>query len=958
MALEDWLAAPSIGAVSVPTNLLRLIAQVEHAPGTDYAAAINRVAQYFLSGGTSFSADIAQALKTAGLKKTDVQSEWDAIASKLKSALPARLQPLASPLSALDKKVALPLLQAKQAGVVPAGAAKFNWNVTENAEISVEAMNAAALQSAGIDIEIGTNEIALRAGVDGGLSASIAGSIAPAWGTVGIKAGTDESAELDLYVRQPANRILLESLLAIPNDVLVPGDLDSAFAAAANSEFAQVRMSLRGSLFVAGSITAGYQASETRPGFTAGAPELSVVTKIGVTLGAQFKRAGAYSLVVDRQADRAVRLRIEQGRTQNRTATMELGVDISVHGLAENLNPILEKWLPDDTKLWNAIATDSNVRSLLNQQLARVKWLSGNPIANELAQILAGNLTVQAAADDAEKWITAQLADLIHSNLPWLTADSNAIAGQAATAFLKSAGIDDGRLINLLAGLLSGPIGDAQKQAEAAIAGWVGKITKPIDQAIVGLLQPLGRIGEDVNALLKKIQDSIDPLVAALKKWFDAYSSLRKQVFDGVKKAAEAQIALAITAEYTKQDKTITTFEATFVKATNASRAMYRAAWLGRLEGLQTLADAATADKSLVAFGGEIASTLSDKFSTGISLQFAGWELLATQTQYSEVTVKSDLGGRVLVVLGKAKIESVTAGWHERYTATLGIDADLLGNLADGRNHLQLGAAFSVQDEKLHPDELEQFVHGLVEFGVLGPEAGYGLYDRLSVAGAQRASFLQNVSLGLLLQLSNADFQTLLRFDNQQVFDVAASTLNNFMKLRMRDFGREDQVALMMSRAGEHFAVTGDLAILGKVAALYVSGHQFHDAIAPAAGGSLVGGLHPAANAIWYVAKQAAGIARALDDLRAAIVAANAKADAATIKMQVERLMKDVASSNGLAKSTEASETLFTTTDEVPWSTLGFYVAIGKLLDRSQPYGLVVDAVVPSPSGDRTFLIA
>jgi hypothetical protein len=958
MALQDWVVLPSIGGVSVPTNLLRLIAQIEHdVPATDYAAAVAHVVQYFASGGTSFSTEIAQAIKAAGLKDADLQSEWNAIATKLKSVLPASLQPLASPLNALDKPVTLPLMKAAQTGVLPAGSVSFDWNAGEQAEISFEAMNAAAVQSAGVDITLGTNEIALRAGVVGTLSASIAGSIVPAWGTIGIKAGTTESAELDLYVHQPANRILLESLLTIPNDVLVPGDLDSAFSATAANGFAQVRMGLRGSLFVAGSITAGYQASASTPAFTAGAPELSVVAKIGVTLGAQFKRDGAYSLVVQPDTANSVKVRIEQARNQNRTATMELGADVSVQGLAENLNPILEKLLPDDTALWNTIAADTDIRSLLNQELAKVKWLAGNPIANELAQILSGNVTVQSAAGAAEQWVSTQLTDLIHSNLPWLTADANAIATQAATAFLKRAGIDDSRITDALAQLLSQPIKDAQTRVGTAITGWIQNLTGHIDQTLVALLQPLGRIGEDVNALLATANASIDLLVAAIKKWFDAYSALRKQIFDGVKMAAEAQIALAITAEYTRQDTTTTAFEATFFKSTDTSRAIYRAAWLGRLEGLQALATVAKQEGS-AAVGGSVASTLSDKFSTGISIQFAGWELLATQTLYSEVTVNSDLGGRVLVVLGNAKIESVTAGWRESYKATLGIDADLLGNLSDGRNHLQLGAAFSVQDQELHPDELDTFIKGLTDFDVLAAEAGNGLYDRLSVGGAQRPSFLQNVSLGLLLQVTNADFQALLQIDSSHVFDLAASTLFEVMDQRMVPSGGNDQVAFMMSRAQQQLAATGNLALLRQVSLRYPNGTAFHDAIAPATGGQLVGGLHPAANAIWYVAKQAAGIADALSDLRAALAAANAKADAGTIRTQVEKLMKDVVSNEGLAKSTQASHTLFTTTNEVPWSTLGFYITIGKLLDRAPPYGLAVEAIVPGPGGDRTFIIA
>lgn len=346
MNWNEWIAGAGNRRVDLPLGILKLIAQVEHNAGIDFAGATSRVWKYLEDQGHP-APEIAAAIQASGLAVSNLKEEWNAWRKVLAGGLPEQLRPLAVPMFQLTKPLDVPLLSRSAGGDLVVGKVPFTWGVKAEASVAAEVMNAEAINKAQLGITLADGEVALQLSLHGELSANVGGKFTQTWGAIAASARAEGSAGLDLYSRQPGRRVLLAGLMESLDGFAVPGDVDQALAVPTTNDYAQMRLGLRGGFAAEGSITVGVEASRDLASLTPGGGSIGVDLCAGVKLGANFARDGAHTLVVEPQSG-GLHVRVEQSTKTSFGAALELGVDIGVTGVNKAVDPILAKWLPDD----------------------------------------------------------------------------------------------------------------------------------------------------------------------------------------------------------------------------------------------------------------------------------------------------------------------------------------------------------------------------------------------------------------------------------------------------------------------------------------------------------------------------------------------------------------------------------------------------------------------------------
>jgi hypothetical protein len=964
MSWTDWIVSSDNLKVALPVNILKLIAQVEHNAGVDYAAAIRRVTEYLKNpaGGATI---VQTAIATLGLTDGDLQAEWQSWSKLVSSALPEPLRPLAVPMAELTKPVEVPLVSRSAGGNFQLANMPFAWGVKADASASAEVMNVEALRKAKLDVALGDSQIALRLSLHGGLGANVGGKLNQTWGTVAAAAKAHGSADLDLYSRQAGNNVLLAGLLESLTAFPLLGDLSAALQSSTTDRFAQMRTGLRGGLAAQGSITVGLKSS-TELGALGSSP-VGLDLAADVELGATYSRDGAYILIAEPGSGGGLHVRIEQSTKTSVGTSLELGVNVAVTGLAEAANPYLEKWLPDDAKLLATINSKIDFPKLLRNELAKIPWLSDAKLQELVQQILTSGLSPADAAAKATDWLNDKVMNWIHSSVPWLTGSPEDIAQTVSAQLLGSLKINNVAIGNAITSAIAKTITDAQKKADGEIKTLSSDLAGLAKSKLVELLAPVVRIGNDAASLATSAKNNANALVAPLKQWLDEYAALRKRIIDGVAKVTEAKLGIKFAAGISSEKTSALVFAATFLKHTDTSELLYRSLWAGRLFNLRDLLGRAVAEGSVYKPEGMLTAIASGKSTSALSIQFLGSEFKATTLQYHDVRIETDfVTGRIAVVTGSAKIESKSFNaWHEQFMNTLGVDVDLLHGVAKDDANAPLVSSFSLRDEQLYPEEVDEFVDSLARFGVARPEAKAGLYDQMSVNALAHGSFLRDVTLGVAFQLDNKEFRRALAIDRRSVIDVAFPTIFGFLRTVAGGTSELVWCETLLDRAGRLVTATGNRTIAEGVANMVQSdvlpylaqgGHGLASLDAPISAAKS-DPIHRGASWLWTCCKQAVGIAYAFEDLSEAIKIAQSGATAEAMQPKLTKLMKNVASSRDLAFSVFSREAFFNK-NEVPWVTLGFYVTMAKLLDRPAPFGVVVTALVPGPSGDKAFIVA
>jgi hypothetical protein len=701
------------------------------------------------------------------------QDEWNALKAKLVQRLPDKVKPLAAQLRDLGDAQPLPLVAT---GAADSIGPYFNVGGDLSAALEAQSSNAfdPSLADGGA---VQASEAALRLGVAGKIGLKGAGKYTQPWGGVSIDAGATAQALLDFWFVRPKDEYLAAALSSADPRAFEPWSLASLRAARA-AGFRRAALDLDGKLEMRAAFNAGAVAQYQ---YGAGGL-LSSPIALNVQAGAQAKLSaaieGRYALRIDVAEVGDVSIAVERSRKADRSASIELGVDAKIDGLAEQADAIVARILPSASNLLAQLDKYSDPVRVLKDEIERriAASLGGGalkPYADSLALLVLGDTSAAKVTGEITDAITRAATGRIDDDLRALMGGGGARdavitrAGAALTEWLGPAAAP--AIMQAVTAEFGPAITQVTQELDARITSEVQKA----GAALAQLLQPLQAVGQQVDALQAAARKDATAALQPVKDFLQRYAKLRDDVADALRKAGTERFSAKLAASMTRSADDRAIVNVRLGGSQDYLDEFLHQLWLGRLD-LSLVIDAAGNPRpGVTRADGTFTETLAQETRAALAVDFLGFAGLDQVRALSNVVVTRDVTGRVTVAETSGAFEEVTQ-WFD-WVKTARIDFTCGARIRDGGITVdapQLTILYSMKEEDLALDDALAYLDGLVRAGLLS-RGGYGEAKDLLARGATRQDqHLANAAIDLRMGLGENDWRAWLDHSDDQLFAI------------------------------------------------------------------------------------------------------------------------------------------------------------------------------------------
>lgn len=592
MPVQKKLLLETLGRVGLDDEAELLLALGEMAgKWADFAQEIDGFGSVLelvqaIAAGTSDD-KVAAAFATIGAEDVlaTLKRSADRLASLLEE-LPHSLKKLLEPIGAYDEAQT----QTRDSGVVRwplldkgigAGGDAVADTATDRATYALSLDAKAALIFEAGDTWPYSDAVAgplLRLRAEGGLTSKTSARLPYSLGAATASASGSATCALEYYFAPADPRTIYALALAQRVPRLVdPFDFDAVWNGFATSDLAGIHYGFEGgakfdlavSLADAGALGTALKA------------ELAASVTIGVEL------TGKYFLtfrVAPGQAGGELRIVAALSRERSRSGDLgiKLGGTVDLGGLAKGVHRILagalDKWdevlreitpyLAPGTFLQSKAASlfDEEARTLIKNEALR----------DALVRDLRGTIGVgEPDESQLSAWLAGRLSGALDSAQGW--AEDRA---QAVTSLLDNLGrglpaLAQGEVRTLLSGTAEKLVG---KAGEA--------LKSKIDTLFASQAKALGKALNDVGVIADKRVADADAALAGVRKLIARYDALFRKVLAATEDAARTKISAVVQIEENRTQSATLEIEGTFLRRSEAARAIFEALVRGELAAL------------------------------------------------------------------------------------------------------------------------------------------------------------------------------------------------------------------------------------------------------------------------------------------------------------------------------------------------------------------------------------
>jgi len=619
--------------------------------------------------------------------------------------------------------------------LVSADALTFSLKGPGQARIDLEAGDQPAL--AGI-----AGEHLLRVGFAGRLGGAAAANFA--YGKAGLDA--DAEGRLDYWFAAPPQTLFASAAAEGLRNLPSPFSLASINDAAERG-FRGLQLRLAASIKASVSVEYGI--------FEGGG---LVDASAGIDISASYDTAREFDLGAwrDPQDNEKIALRIKRARGHEINSTVGLGLQLDMARAVEQLREtVIEPYLDKYEDIYEKFKPYLSPGTLLAREC--------NEALSQAAARLSDDAQIQAAlrlalgqeveSEQLQQEISARLVTWFNSGVGIYSRAVSADLPESAAAGLEawlpaelpqSARDTIGVEVRGLIGSLQDKLKEAVRQRADAASGelvvQLGALNESVVKAMDGASTTLDKAFAGAREALAEIDERIHSIVGKLEE--AASRKIKLRILSSEKILREREVSMELRLDRDSQP----------------AAEFYRSLVSGRLDLLEELMQAQVPGVEVVA--GTASELFGRSYTSGAEFSLFGISLGASSIVDSQVLIEKDAAGNI-AVQSKLAVKRVLDGIREMQSA--GFASQLsLQNLRRGRS-LPIELAVTQEDERLKLDELDDFLGGLTDSGLLSPKAREGalaLYRQWRDTGNRYI----NARVDVLLRIDGEFLQNLMDY--------------------------------------------------------------------------------------------------------------------------------------------------------------------------------------------------
>ncbi|SEA36788.1 hypothetical protein [Microbulbifer marinus] len=570
-----------------------------------------------------------------------------------------------------------------------------------------------ALQGPGlaqIDLEAGdlppapvaTVENLLRIGFAGQLDGrGAAGASAVAFGA---EAGTE--GRLDYWFAAPGESLFASAAAAGLRKLPSPFSLE-AIGDAAEHGLQGLQLSLA---------TSGKAAVSVEYSIFDGSDLIDITAGIEITASYDATREFELSTWCDPQHSEQITVQIKRTRGRQINSSVGLGVTVDMVGAVEQVRAkVIEPYLGSYESFYEKFKPYLSPGTLLEQKC--------NEALSQAAARLSEDAHIQSAlrlalgqdvdADQLQAEISAKLVGWFNGGVGIYSRAMSADLPQGAAARLNDSlpaelpqavrnkiGTEVGGLIKSLQEKLTEEIQQRADVASGALVGELNELNQRVKEAIAGASEPLDKAVAGVREALAEIDERIHSIVSKLEQ--AATRKIKLRILSTEKLLREREVVMRLS----------------FDRHSASARVFYSTLVEGNLDALEDLMLSPPSGVEIVE--GSARELLGHHYSTGTESSVLGVSLGASSIVDSSVQIQKDAAGNV-AIQSRLEVKRILDGIREMQSA--GFVSHLNLNLLQRSRTLPLNLTVTQEDERLELDELDDFLSGLTDSGLLSPMA-------------------------------------------------------------------------------------------------------------------------------------------------------------------------------------------------------------------------------------------
>lgn len=950
--MTDWLAnAAGIQAATIPTDFFsQLLAAAQRFDDQSAESLLQAFNQHFEGNNASqaFSTFIEELDPAT---KAKVEQQWRQLKDKLAGQLPAEIKALFIPLEQCQGEQALPLVSLAPQGQWQAGQFKLGLELSSALEVEVLAQDAAET-ALGDKLPVG--KCLQRLGLDGKLAASLGGQLPLSFGSLGLNASGQGQVELDSFYLAPKDASLGQSLVEIGRGWTSPLDLGQLLAAmAAPLPLRRLQLSFDAELALGAELKVGKSLTrrlETLGGQALDSPQ-KVDAELAATVGLSLKDKGSFELELQRDTPSSLWVRLYKRRDKSRSSLLQLGADIQLKGLTDNLRQLVDRALPDMSAFDAELKDFKWPGKLLQDKLALPDDSLFAPLIEQL--LAAPSAQSLPLAQQLKNLIKEQLAHLVDEKLPLWQQDDAQLGQRLLLELGQALGLDSkgqGQLDELLASPLEKGIGKVKEALADKLQGLKDKGAADLD----ALLKPLAAVDADIQATKDAIQQGLAQALAPIETFLGRYSQFRNRILKVVADDLQERVGLQWLASSEQGQSRESRFSCRILKDSPQSRALYQALWQRDLSRLPALLAAALANKSVDKVDGSYSALAQHKSQTTVTLNLLGFGASWSSQLLNLAKVERSLDGQILACHSQAEVDKVHGLLGERKSAALVMDTDLKAMLAGTLLPAPLKLQFSLSDDNLTAQELALYFKGMEQLGLCQSGAGA---QALQALGADSDKGANKADLSTSLAFTAGQWRCLLAGENQG--EALVETLLDIYEQSLAQSHSQDQEAVARRPALQQ-AKGLDRQAWYRALAKQPNSRAGAEWQLDRTLNGVATGLQHQVQRLWELGRAVLALAEGYQAMTGhwQHLAALLREDGASdrdIKAATQAL--NAALLEGITPSLKAGSVLFDTQNRIPWPTLALYQALAVLAGRQPPMNLVTQLALTRKGQDYQYLI-
>ena len=611
-------------------------------------------------------------------------------------------------------------------------------------------------------LEFGQNDAILHASVAGFVDVEGSFKVPFNGGSANGKAGAGASMALNAYYQWPGDSTIASALVDSVSEIVAPWDLDSVDQQLAqpkpNGEWRGLRrisVDATGRLDLSGSITAGYTWAFDGINSYNGA-DISAGASISGGLSVGWSRFGQFRICVERlHPDQSIRVSVAKLDKGGRQFGFDLTAEISIKGLGDIAQPIVDRLVPDEGDLLKKLQKWTAPGTVLIDKMQGAIG-TDDPAVKMLTDLLLGRASSEDAVARVKALVLAEIKEQVNTALPfWANLDdTDALAASLGQMIAQRFGTEADTtkaLVDSIASWIDEPINTIKSELEADL----DKIVTDASGSLKGLFSVFASIGEDVNALAVQANAAASNVLAPAIKLLTFYEEARAKIVKALTAASDIKLGLALKAVYSKNRTNNVELAFTIREVTPRTTLLYRSLLTGRLDSLWDILEQARTAGEVDEIEGIFSSTVNRSRSLSLSLNFGSHGIAWTRSNLSEARVDVDASGTISIASGKFSSSTTAKAFGESSGAGMIGSINFAAALSDPQAALPLtlGFDFNYEDKKMTPQELNKYLSSFNPSGFTRPLlSSEAIEHALDVYGdqPQRATIGSAVSLNIL----------------------------------------------------------------------------------------------------------------------------------------------------------------------------------------------------------------